>query len=170
MHMLHFQLCTSLDPEQLTSCIKTQDFYYRGPTCFIKPYELAVCLPCANNCPEHIQVNQNECELSTMEGWMSPNELQSVAAYVLDNQSEKIFILETGQSLFRLLNIAMIHKAIHTKCRINPIFCFEYVNEHHDEDELMDYDDNDDNINDGDSGIFGDVNCNMVYIALESLD
>lgn len=169
MHVLHFQLSMSIDPELLSSHrIRTQEFLYRGETCVIRPNDLAVCLPCANNTYEHNQISEHECELSTMEGWMTPSALQSVAVYVVDNQSEKCFVLENGQSLFRVLTIGLIHKAQYTRCRINPMSCFEFKNLHPDEDDLMEYfEDDADSI---DSGIYGDINHNMVHFALESLD
>ena len=177
MHMLHFQLSMSVDPELLTQHIRTQDFFYRGPTCVIKPNELAVCMPCANNNNEHMEADEHACELNTFDGWMTPNGAQSVAAYVMDNQSEKWLVLENGQSLFRFLSIAMIHEATHVKCRINPTLCFEFKNAQPEEEDdfmdyenIMDYDDDDDDVNSVDSGIYGDINRNMVYIALEPLD
>jgi len=168
MHVLHFQLCMSVDPELLSQQIRAQDFIYRGPTCVIRTNEIAICLPCANNNYEHNDLHEQECELSTMEGWMTPNGFQSVAAYILDNQSDKCFILENGQSLFRVLTIFLIHKAECTKCRVDPISCFKFENLHPAEDDIMDYlEDDSDSL---DSGIYGDINQNMVYIALESID
>jgi hypothetical protein len=175
MHMLHFQLCMSVDPETLTTQhIKTQEFIYRGPTRVIKPMEVAVCLPCANNNAEHTKVDSTECELCTYQGWMTPNGLQSTAIYVLDNQSDKWLVLENGQSLFRFLAISMIHKAKYTPCRIDPADFFESYNacdDNEEDDDVMDvYEDDDDYDDEVDSGIYGDINRNMVYIALESID
>jgi hypothetical protein len=179
MHVLHFQLGVNHSREMLTLNIRTQDFFYRGPTCVIHPTELAVCLPCANNSHEHMDPAGDACELATMQGWMPPSRLQSVAAFVLDNQSEKYLVLENGQSLFRTLVVGLKHKAVYTKCRVSPHNCLQYTNETHPDDvELMDYldindmndyDQNDDD-EDTDEGIYGDMSTDMVYIALEHID
>ena len=179
MHVLHFQLGINHIREMLSLNIRTQDFFYRGPTCVIRPNELAMCLPCANNSFDHTGHDGDACELATMQGWMPPARSQSVATYILDNQSGKHLVLEQGQSLFKTLTVGLKHRALYTKCRVNPHYYFQYTHNAYDH-ELMDEDDDDDDPDaidqtdddddDDDEGIYGDINTNIVYIALEHVE
>ncbi len=166
MHMLHFQLRFGDDPIRQTPTIRPQDFYYNGPRCVIKPQELVVCVPCAAPDHRHIEANRATCELSTFQGWKKPELNMSVAAWVFDNQSDKLFILDCGETLFKFLNVGVQHKASFTRCRICPeaFFGFDKSWDENDEEEDMDWDD------DVDSGIDGDFNLNHVYIAYENID
>jgi hypothetical protein len=191
--MLHFKLRFGDDPNLQTPQIRTQDFYYYGPRCVIKPQEIAVCVPCVVDNHQHTKADPAVCELSTFSGWKTPDNLESIAAFVLDNLSTKYLVLESGESLYRFLTVGSVLNAPFTKCRICPTSFFDFKNVQHgynnnnnnnnnnadyddddddNDDDRMDYDDDDDDEynNDSDSGISGDVNNHMVYIALENIE
>jgi hypothetical protein len=162
MHMLHFQLQEGQDVQNQLPDIKTHDFYYNGPQCTIRPHEVVVCVPCVCPLAHHQEPNRHTCQLRTVAGWQEIDEPTSVVAYVFDNYTHKTFVLENGESLFRFITIGIIHGTNIDKCKIASEDFFGFERDEYDSDE--------DDFMDTDSGIDGDFAKYVVVMALEDID
>jgi len=161
MHMLHFQLREGENVENQLHDIKTHDFYYNGPQCVIRPRELVVCVPCVCPLAHHQEPSRHTCQLRTVAGWQIIDIPRSVVAYVFDNYTNKTFVLENGESLFRFITIGIMHGTNIDKCKIASEDFFGFERDEYDSDEEV--------YIDTDSGIDGDFEY-VVVMSLEDID
>jgi hypothetical protein len=161
--MLHFRDRIDDDDDEN----ETRDFYYPGPTCIIRPQEVVVCVPCVCPLKSHQYFNRQTCQLKTFSGWQEITKPCSVTVFVLDNSTDKTFVLDNGETLCRFLSAVDNFGIKPEKCQIGSESVFEYENTMEVDD--FEEEDEDDNTMETDSGIDGDVNPNVVRIAFESV-
>jgi hypothetical protein len=160
--MLHFRVDDNDDDDE------TRDFYYPGPTCIIRPQEVVVCVPCVCSLKAHDYFNRQTCQLKTFSGWQEIKKACSVTAFVIDNSTDKTFVLDNGETLCRFLSVMTNFGIKPEKCQIGSESVFEYENTM----EVDDFEEDEDDTMETDSGIDGDVgesNPNVILIAFESV-
>lgn len=157
MHMLHFNV--NDDDE-------TREFYYPGPTCIIRPQEVVVCVPCVCPLKSHQYFNRQTCQLKMFSGWQEIKKPCSVCAFVVDNLTDKTFVLDSGETLNKVLSALANFGIKAEKCQIGSESVFEYENNM----EIDDFEEEEDDTMDTDSGIDGDIIPNVVRIAFENVD